>query len=41
MHCENKYNAMPLIGRTMIRILIEEIRTAGLDSADTKPRPAR
>jgi hypothetical protein len=30
---------VPLMARTMIHILAEEIRAAGLDSADIRPRP--
>jgi hypothetical protein len=30
---------VPLMARTMIGILAEEIRAAGLDSAEIRPRP--
>jgi hypothetical protein len=39
MWCDCKDNVMPLMARTMIRILIEEARMAGLDSAQIKPSP--
>jgi hypothetical protein len=39
MWCDCKDGLMPLMARTMTRILVEEIRASGLDRAEIRPRP--
>jgi hypothetical protein len=39
MWCDCKDNVMPLMARTMIRVLIEEAQAAGLDNAHIRPKP--
>jgi hypothetical protein len=39
IHCDCKDAVMPMMARTMIRILVEELDTAGLRGAELKPRP--
>ena len=39
MWCDCKDGLMPLMARTMTRILAEEIRATGTDSAEIRPRP--
>jgi hypothetical protein len=39
MYCDCKDGTMPLMARTMIRILVEEVRAAGLDTAEIRPEP--
>jgi hypothetical protein len=38
IECDCKDGVMPLMARTMIRILVEELRTAGVDHAQIRPR---
>ncbi len=37
--CDCKDGIYPLMARTMIRILVEEIRATGVDGAEIRPRP--
>jgi hypothetical protein len=37
IECDCKDGVMPLMARTMIRILVEELRTAGVDHAQIRP----
>lgn len=39
MWCDCKDGIYPLMARTMARILVEEIRATGVDSAEIRPRP--
>jgi hypothetical protein len=39
MWCDCKDGMMPLMARTMTRILVEEIRATGADRAEIRPRP--